>query len=174
MKYKIKKFFSLILLAVIGLFSFSGCTACARTQWKQVYDAYVNEKDRFVYYNIYATIINFNEFSENKYYPFKLAIDEEDFLERYKTDSKVEATLGEFKRQSFYFVNESIKNLEQSGFFMNVNENTVITFTVNDYIGWDGWQYPVFEVKVDDKTYLDFETGYTNVINYVKTKIDNP
>lgn len=173
MKYKIKRFSVFMLLIVVALFSFGGCKTFARTEWQQVYDAYTNEKDRFVYHSLNATIIDFNEFTANRVSYFKLAIDEEDFLERYKDDSKVGPTLGTYKTLSFYFVEKSIEYLEQAGFFIDISENTVISFIVNDYIGWDGWQCPIFGVKVNDKIYLDFETGYKNVIDYVQTKIES-
>ncbi len=177
MKNKIEKVLVLILLTVVAIFSFSGCTALYRYQWKHVYDAYANEKDRYVFHSLKATIIDFNKFNENKTAYFKLAIDEDDFFERYKTDStdsKIRGWLGEYRSQSFYFVEETIEDLEQSGFYADINENTVITFIVNDFIGWDGWHYPVFGVEANGKTYLDFETGYENIINYVKAKIKNP
>ena len=76
-----------------------------------------------------------------------------------------------YYRPSLYFVDESLEILEGNGFFNDINEDTVITFTINNFIGWDGWGYPVFGVEIDGKTYLDFETGYDNVLNYVKDQI---
>lgn len=174
MKNKIKKVLVLILLTVVAIFSSSGCAALYRYQWKHVYDAYANEKDRYVYYSLKATIIDFNKFNENKTAYFNVSMDEKDFLERYKTDPKVNIRLVEYRSQFYYFVEETIEDLEQSGFYADINENTVITFIVNDFIGWDGWDYPVFAVEMNGKTYLDFETGYENIINYVKARIKNP
>ncbi len=144
MKNKSVKLFAIIVFIFTVLFSFSGCKACARTQWKQVYDAYTNKTERFVFQTFNATITQ-KTFAEIKT-EFKILIDSDDFFEKYK----------------------------ESGFFDDINEDTVITFTTNDYIGWDGWRYPVFAVDINGKTYLDFETGYTNVINFVKEKINNP
>ncbi len=172
MKNKSVKLFAIIVFIFTVLFSFSGCKACARTQWKQVYDAYTNKTERFVFQTFNATITQ-KTFAEIKT-EFKILIDSDDFFEKYKDYPNAQAAVTAYQRQRFYFVDESIVILEESGFFDDINEDTVITFTTNDYIGWDGWRYPVFAVDINGKTYLDFETGYTNVINFVKEKINNP
>ncbi len=62
--------------------------------------------------------------------------------------------------------------LENNGFFNDISEGTVITFTVNEFIGWDGWAYPVFAIAIGEKVYLDFDTGYKNILDYLQEKID--
>ncbi len=162
MKSKRFKLSLVFLFVLVIVFLFSGCTACAREQWQQVYDAYTNEKykDRFVYHNITAEIKDSNVFLYDKKSMFTVY-----------SEPQIEYN---YNNKTFYFVDESIPILEQAGFFNDINENTVITFTVNSYIGWDGWCYPVFAVAIGEKTYLDFETGKENVLNYVKQRIEDP
>lgn len=163
MKNKSVKLFAIIVFIFTVLFSLSGCKACARTQWKQVYDAYTNKTERFVFQTFNATITQ-ETFAEIKT-RFQVKIDPAGCSEEDKEYYEL------YYRPTLYFVNESIIILEESGFFDDINEDTVITFTTNDYIGWDGWYYPIFGVKVNDKVYLDFETGYDNVLNYVQEQI---
>ncbi len=172
MKNKLIKFSLLTVFTVIFLFSFSGCTACARQQWQQVYDSYTNDKykDKFVYQSFNVTIENFDQFINYKDRVFSALISEEDYLALYGQEAPAEV----YRRDEYYFVAESIAILNETGFYDDINENTIITFTVNDYIGWDGWRYPVFAVAIDGKTYLDFDTGKENVLNYVQEKIKNP
>ncbi len=164
MKNKIKKVLVLILLIVVALFSFGGCKACEREQWQHVYDAYVNMKDRFTYQTYNVTVKDVDSFITFKDKSFCILIEEKDYPEIYDG----------YRKAYYYFVDTSIKVLEETGFYDDIKTDTVIKFTVNDYIGWDGWDYPVFAVEMNGKTYLDFETGYENIINYVKARIKNP
>lgn len=168
----IKLFFIFILTFV--MVNASGCTAIARKEWQQVYNAYTQDEDRFVYQNFNATITNLDEFVNKRNSGFSLTIDAQDYLERYKDNPHAQATLEAYQSQLFYFVDESINKLEEYGFFDNIKENTLITFTVNDYIGWDGWIYPIFGVKIGEKTYLDFEEGRKTILNFVEKKINKP
>lgn len=172
MKKSIKLF--LVLSTTIIMVSLSGCKAIDSYEWQQVYDVYSQEEGKCVFQSFKATITNLDVLNDNKRSEFKLVIDEEDYLERYKENTHAKATLGEYKSQGYYFVDESIIKLKEVGFFENINEDTLITFTVNNYVGWDGWNYPIFSVKIGDNVYLDFETGYENVLNYVQEKIKNP
>lgn len=165
--------FALILgFIFIMIVSFCGCRLDSLFEWKQVYDAYTREDDRFVHYTFNATIKNVEELIQDKSRNFKIIIDSEDFLERYKDIPKADAEWRTFQSLSFYFVDDSIPLLEEAGFFEDIAKDTAITITANDYIGWDGWCYPVFGVEINGKTYLDFDTGYKNVINYVQERIE--
>lgn len=174
MKKSLVKYSLIVVFIVALLFSLSGCTACAKRGWQEAYDAYTNEKykDRIVFQSFKATITQ-ETFDKIKT-GFEILIDVDDFNERYSNYPNVQAAIAVYQTHYFYFVDESIPILEQAGFFNDINENTVITFTVNSYIGWDGWCYPVFAVAIGEKTYLDFETGKGNVLNYVKQRIEDP
>lgn len=171
MKIKIFKFFVTTFCACISIFTISGCKTCSRSQWKQVYDAYTKETDRFVYESINATIIKSDYIDDEKIMRCYLSIDKEDYCDRYKDKSNVETAYYEYQSQTFYFVDENISILESAGFFEDISENTVITFIVNNYIGWDGWRYPIFSVEIDGKIYLDFDIGYENVLKYVEEQM---
>ena len=163
MKNKSIKLFTMMIFLVALLLSLSGCKSCSRTQWKQVYDVYTQKEGKFYFYNFNATVTE-ETFADIKI-KIKKKIDPVDYPESDKEYYE------KYYRPSLYFVDESLEILEGNGFFNDINEDTVITFTINNFIGWDGWGYPVFGVEIDGKTYLDFETGYDNVLNYVKDQI---
>ena len=162
-RFKLSLVFFFVLVIV---FLFSGCTACAKRGWQEAYDAYTNEKykDRYIYLNNNAIIEDFDKFINCKNEVFYVMIEEKDYPEIY----------GKYREQGYYFVAESIEILNDTGFYDDINENTVITFTVNNFIGWTGWCYPVFAVSIGEKTYLDFETGKENVLNYIQQRIEDP
>lgn len=171
MKYKRIKFSVIIGIFVVILLSFSGCKACACYEWQQVYDVYSQEEGKFTYqcFNVNITQETFSKMKTG----FEIIINSEDYLEKYQNYPNVQASINVYQSQWFYFVDESIVILEETGFFNDIKEDTEITITVNNYIGWDGWGYPIFAVAINDKTYLDFKTGHENVLNYIQGKINN-
>ena len=171
MKNRSAKFTVIIAIFVAIMLSFSGCKACACYEWQQVYDVYSQEEGKFIYqsFNVKITQETFSKIKTG----FKILIDSDDYLEKYQNYPNAQASINVYQSQWFYFVDESIVILEEAGFFNDITEDTEITFTVNNYIGWDGWGYPIFAVAINDITYLDFKTGHENVLNYVKEKIKN-
>ena len=55
---------------------------------------------------------------------------------------------------------------------MVVSENQ-FKFTSSEKVFWNGWFYPIVAVKSlnGEKTYLDFETGKENWLNYIENEM---
>ena len=58
-------------------------------------------------------------------------------------------------------------NLKNSGYDLLV-EGAVVTLSANNYYGWAGWRFPILSLQINETTYLDFETGKENFLNYVR------
>lgn len=46
-----------------------------------------------------------------------------------------------------------------------------VTVVTCSKIWWDGWDPPIVAVKVEDKVYLDFETGKANYLNWIQNDL---
>ncbi len=148
MKNKIIKILLTILAVTVTLLSISGCRAITRHGWGMAYEAFTQE-GRFDYQIVNATVIS-TTFRDDRI-SYKLKIDEEDYLERYSDDKSKDYQLNSYSTEFFYIIQSNCRVLEENGFFNDVQPDTVITFTTNNYYGWDGWAYPIFEVKINEK-----------------------
>lgn len=74
-----------------------------------------------------------------------------------------------------YFVicEPTYQMLLETDFLDIVDKDTVITIITHSYIAWDGWNRPIVGVTVGDKTYLDFETGKQNWLDWLKVRSED-
>lgn len=175
---KLKKIqLSIIVSSLLALmFVLIGCSSCMRAEWKKVYDAYMSDPEG---YQTIKAFIRFNMDNVDTTMNCRLEVDAEDYEEHYKTDEcflldsteKWRATLQHYNKEIFVCIEINLKILKENGFFDAVEENTVVTIQTHRYYGWIGWHFPILGVEIGDKTYLDFETGKNNWLNYMKEQM---
>lgn len=61
----------------------------------------------------------------------------------------------------------NLEILQGSGFFEAIEDGALVTISTDFEVWWDGWDYPVLEVKIGDTVYLDYETGLSNFIDWI-------
>ncbi len=102
MKSELIKVLALSVCTFALVLTFSGCKAIYRHDYQCMYDVYTKELDRFLFHSFSATIVNFDNWEY-----FKLEIDKEDFLERYKDDyedAKLVSIYQTYQRLHFLFI----------------------------------------------------------------------
>lgn len=81
------------------------------------------------------------------------------------------------KLQSEYFGNETCgfwltpennRILCENGFYDVCEEGTELELIVSARIWWDGGVYPIYEVKIGDSVYLDYEVGKANHLRWIE------
>lgn len=61
-------------------------------------------------------------------------------------------------------LNSNVRTLKSNGFFDEINEGDIISFIAAPEIFGDGYDVPIVSIFVGDKVYLDFETGWNNLM----------
>lgn len=125
----------------------------------------------FIYLTIfhvdYGRVYNAYVKYQDEYYTLEVTVEEIVYGAEYATGRGFMYTKSPWK-ETFVICEPIYRMLEESDFFDVVSEDTVITITTHPYIAWDGWPCPVVGVVVGDKTYVDFETGKQNWLDWLK------
>ena len=88
-------------------------------------------------------------------------------MEKYGDEQFADSEVQYYDRHRFKIISESTEILQESGFFEEFSNDTIYTVLTFDYIGWDGWMYPVLGIETEEKVYLDTERGTQNWENYI-------
>ena len=153
-----------ILLLCSGSLIFTGCRAFNLDQWQRVYTNYVDHLERFRTLQLKITELR-EPYEENVY--LSVEIDREDFMEKYGDEQFADSEVQYYDSLGFMIISESTEILQESGFFEEFSNDTIYTVLTFDYIGWDGWMYPVLGIETEEKVYLDTERGTQNWENYI-------
>lgn len=135
--------------------------------WKLINEKYLEYENDYEYF--YATVTSTKEYNGENLW--RLSVDSEDYLERYKDKKWVNQQLTYYNSGVFRVIEASNNELIRNEFYEALNDNTVITIYTHPYIAWNGWDFPIVGIKIKDKTYLEFEIGKENWLNYIKEKI---
>ena len=140
--FLMKKF--LIVLLCFVLLIVSSCIYINYT-WEQREKEYYSDKDVFVECQGTVTFINK---TENMIY---LAFD-------------FDQSKNNFSDSSFKLNEVNSQIVIEAGFIREIrNGDTVNFISAPEYFG-DGYVYPIVGLSTKDKVYLDFETGYNNLM----------
>lgn len=159
-----KKKYKYFLIGVLStMFLFVGCNPFAIKPWerKKLYEYY---SDNANYIRVKGKITYNNAAYEKRY--LSIEIDEEQYRKEY----------GEFlpdnywHNNSFEIERENENILLKNGFYDHLNADTEAEFITSFYIWWDGWDFPIVGVKIGETTYLDYETGKTNLLYCIKNE----
>lgn len=158
---------TVLLLSLILVAAFSGCQG----SWKKLYTYYVKDSTETINAQI-KSIEN-----DNGAYWLRLTVDADDYKNRYGTEEKSEDGLYKwmhyvkfYNENRFFVCEENGKILEENGFFENIVEDTLITLTMHTYFGSIRY-FIIYSVQIEDKIYLDYETGKENWLNYIREKM---
>lgn len=173
-----------LLLALI--FVMSGCTLISEEDKKRVLDAYTSEDTSCKFYTFKAKVRSISyinaHYENEKYYAFN--VDYEYFQQAYGDDDYIypgqagrirwESRYSSFNARKFKIVPSSYRLLCENGGYDLLQEGTEVIITANNYEGWLEWIYPILSLEIDGITYLDYETGLENYLNYVKAGFKDP
>lgn len=180
MKYKrISLVVVILCLSVVLVYSVYGCQLIKKHDAKQVLKAYTSEESRFQYYTFKAKVRGIrevapHEYQNRNYYEFE--VDKDYFEQQYSNDEYVfkdgtkrwEGAYAGFNKHEFMIISSSFNILSENGGIDLLVEGAEVIISANNYFGWDGWKYPILSLTVENVTYLDFETGKENYLNFVR------
>lgn len=66
---------------------------------------------------------------------------------------------------SFVVEGENARILLENGFMDKVAVGDTVTFTSSPQIFYDGWFFPIVDLEANGARFLDFETGYANLMD---------
>lgn len=159
-----------VCMAAVSAICFTGCRAFNLDQWQRVYTNYVDHPERFRTLQLKITELR-EPYEENVY--LSVEIDREDFMEKYGDEQFADSEVQYYDGHRFKIISESTEILQESGFFEEFSNDTIYTVLTFDYIGWDGWMYPVLGIETEEKVYLDTERGTQNWENYILDFIES-
>ena len=157
------------LLLLVGAIVF-GALYMTHVDWGKIYNYYLDDSP-FEYQYFYATIYDVHLSKGGDCLLFKVKIDSDDYLARYK-GPRDEDNLRDYSTHSLAVYTDSYEKIKLLGFEDVVTEETVVKIYTHTYDGWHGWLYPVVGIEVGDTVFLDFETGKQNWLNYLKQRYD--
>ena len=159
-----------VCMAAVSAICFTGCRAFNLDQWQRVYTNYVDHPERFRTLQLKITELR-EPYEENVY--LSVEIDREDFMEKYGDEQFADSEVQYYDSLGFMIISESTEILQESGFFEEFSNDTIYTVLTFNYIGWDGWSYPILGIETEEKIYLDTERGTQNWENYILDFIES-
>ncbi len=123
---------------------------------------YYSDKDNFV--SVTATCI---EISTNEHIPDCYFITVEDMEYQRADECK-------FISRTFKIDRASSTVLKEANIEDKLTEGTVFTFVSAPKSFGDGYLCPIISIEVDGQVLLDFDTGYSNLMNTYKTSNASP
>ena len=169
---KLKKKQKVTLIVVFGIIAFLLTVAVivflfylalGHVDYGRLYNQYAADKDNFRCFNVTIDELHVDEEYGRAW--FRIAtIDDDDYYKRYGEKYNDTYFLG----TGFEIKGKTFDTLAESDFFDVVYGYTVVTIYSNPQYHWHGYHYPVVGVSIGDKVYVDFETGYQNLLDYLK------
>ena len=94
-------------------------------------------------------------------------------MEKYGDEQFADSEVQYYDSVGYMIISESTEILQESGFFEEFSNDTIYTVLTFNYIGWDGWSYPILGIETEEKIYLDTERGTQNWENYILDFIES-
>lgn len=176
---KYLKNISLCLLSLLCIPFWAGCFSVTSRERKKLFEYYSEDS---VYVNVFGTI-RFCHFDDFGGAWWSIRFDEmyvEDLGEDikrwggYDSDGKVGGGFNIVPQNQEILIANSFydlfSELNVDGFTECVLDSTIEIISV-PRIWWDGWSYPIVQVKVDNEVYLDFNTGKSNFLNWIQNDL---
>lgn len=178
---KIKNVFlvPVICLIVLATIVMPSCQFIKNNDIKNILSAYTAEDSIYKYYSFKADVrecryLNAPRY-ENECY-FSLEVDYDYFKEKHGDndfltldgEKRWENVYSSFNKYEFQFIPSNYKLLKENGGYDLLEEGVEVIITANDYYGWAGWEYPILSLEINGTTFLEFETGKDNYLNYVR------
>lgn len=160
------------------MFLFSGCYFIKQNDKRNILKAYTSAESLCRYYTFKATLSSIREVSSDngndKF--FKFDVDYDYFEKQYSYDTyattdgvkRWESSYSAFNHYEFWVDPNNYQILGLNGGYDLLIEGAEFTISANNYYGYAGWRYPILSLTIGETTYLDFETGKENYLNYVK------
>lgn len=174
----IKKSFKWIifLLTIFAVMLMSGCALITEHDKWLVLRAYSKGVEPFLTFKAKIREYYDNFYDDGVCY---FDVDYDYFEEQYiKLDSSLAGEYNAFNKRSFGLVPSSLRLLKENGGYELLKAGEEVgnemLVTTNTYYGWNGFTYPVLGLIIDDITYLDFDTGLENYLNYVRAGFKDP
>ena len=168
-----------LLTIILAISLLGGCKFITEHDKRQVLDAYTSENSKAKYYTFKAEVKSERdagspEYENEKY--FKFNVDYDYFQQHYGDDDytyldgikRWEARYSSFNDYEFEIIPSSFRLLKENGGYDLLQKGTTVIISANSYEGWARWKYPILSLEIDGITYLDFDTGLENYLNYVK------
>ena len=178
MKKRIYRMLVSVFCCMLGLCAFSSCRLFYADRNKLL-DAYTSEDSFYQYYTFKATIKSVRQSPTSdagwdRFYKFE--VDHEYFEEQFGHDEATyeggakrwERAFKEFGAWEFNFTPENYEIVSKNGGFELLEEGAEVMITSNDYSQWHPWKFPILGLSIGDTTYLEFETGKENFLDYVR------
>ena len=178
---KIKRIVSSVFIVFISIIIalISGCKFVVEHDKKIVLNAYTSENAYEKYYTFKAKVKSIRnlqnpDYENEKYFSFD--VDYEYFEQLYGDDEyatldgrkRWEVSYTYFNSFEFMIIPSNYRILAENGGYDLLQEGIEVIISANSYYAWSGWEYPILSLTIDETTYLNFETGLENYINYVK------
>ena len=169
----------LICLILLMGISFSGCKIIINQDMENVLNAYTSDDSYYRFYTFKAKVREFRNLNQPRYENeryFTFEVDYEYFKEAYGDDEfatsdgnkRWEASYRAFNKREFDITPSNYRILAENGGYELLVEGKEVIISANNYFGWNGWEYPILSLSIDGTTYLDFEIGKENYLNYVR------
>lgn len=175
-------YFSIFIVSLLG-----GCEFFIEQDKKRVLRAYTDadsyEKYRYEkYYSFKAVIKNMRVNLESGDKIFSLEVDYNYFEQLYGDDESAtldgkkiwESSYTNFNSFEFMLVPSNKRILLENGGYDLLQEDTEVIISANSYYAWVGWKYPILSLTIGETTYLDFDAGLENFLDYVKAGFKDP
>ena len=178
---KIKTCVICIFIAMLAsLNCLSGCLL-AVSDWERakIYSYYGNDEN---YVEVYGKLVANELWRDNRI--LWCIIFDEDFVSQnedvckrfashnpYGTSAKIDKASQEILINNRFYdllINYDNGNVYYENAPLIEEQVTVITCPK---VWWDGWDPPIVAVRVEDKVYLDFETGKANYLNWIQNDL---
>lgn len=178
---KIKTCVICIFIAMLAsLNCLSGCFLAVSDRQRAKIYSYYSKDDNYV--EVYGKIIR-NEIGRDNRILWGIVFDEEfmarheDICKRFANNNPYGTSAKIDKASQEILINNCFYDLlidydNENAYYENAplieEQVTVITCPK---VWWDGWDPPIVAVKVEDKVYLDFETGKVNYLNWIQNDL---
>lgn len=172
---RIRKLSSIGLIAFLStlIALFSGCNFIYEQDKKDIFNAYTAEDSLYINYTFKAEIKSIRNETI-----FFVKVDLEYFEQQYGDDEyatadgskRWESAYSSFNHYAFELIPSSYRILVENGGYDLLTEGAEVTISANDYYGWAGWKFPILSLSIGENTYLDFDTGLENYLNYVNAR----
>lgn len=100
----------------------------------------------------------------------RVTVDLEAYLSEYGEEmfQKLQSEYFGSETCGFWLTPENNRILCENGFYDIIEEGIELEIIVSARIWWDGGIYPIYEVKIGDTVYLDYEVGKANHLHWIE------